>query len=187
VVTTCRDFRRVVVTGARGAGKTTFCRRLAELAREADREVAGILSLPRIEKGTKTGILACSLRSGETRLLASARAGEVDGFRFCNWHFSEAVMRWSNEALSQAVPCDLLIIDEIGRLELDSGRGLVAGFEVMDGPAHSAVVITVRLGNEERLLQRWPGSSRLLVTTAENARDQAASFLAEMAGSDHAN
>ena len=71
-----RDCRKTLVTGARGAGKTTFCRHLAEQARAAGLDVAGVLSLPRIENGSKTGILACSLRSGETRLLASARAGE---------------------------------------------------------------------------------------------------------------
>ncbi|MGQ9834253.1 MAG: nucleoside-triphosphatase, partial [Candidatus Villigracilaceae bacterium] len=60
-----------LLTAPFGAGKTTFCADLAEQARAAGWDVAGILSPPVFENGVKTGILARNLRSGETRPLAT--------------------------------------------------------------------------------------------------------------------
>jgi nucleoside-triphosphatase THEP1 len=48
--------KRWIITGERGVGKTTFCRRLMEGAGAAGWDVAGLISLPRYEGEVKTGI-----------------------------------------------------------------------------------------------------------------------------------
>ncbi len=48
--------RLYVLTAPRGAGKTTFCRTLAERARSRGWTVVGVLSPAVFEEGVKTGI-----------------------------------------------------------------------------------------------------------------------------------
>ena len=109
--------KRWVITGERGIGKTTFCRRLMDRAVAAGWDVAGLLSLPRYEGEARTGIQILDLRQGASRIMASTRTNEVEGFRFCGWTFSQAALAWANEILRRATPCDLLIVDEVGPLE----------------------------------------------------------------------
>lgn len=125
--------RLIVLTGPRGAGKTTVCQSLIAQARAAGWSVAGLLSPALFADGVKTGIQAQALLTDETRLLAQAVAdgpeigNDSAHLRFGRWLFDRAVLDWGNEVLAAATPCDLLIVDELGPLELLHGSGWVNG------------------------------------------------------------
>lgn len=174
---------RWVVTGGRGAGKTTFCRQAAALAHAASLDAAGILSPARIEAGEKTGIYVADVRTGAQRLLAAARVGEVRGFPLGRWHFDPAAIRWADEVLVRATPCDILIIDEIGPLELDLRRGLTAWESALNSGAYRAALVVVRCELESRLRDGWEISGAIAIKSFEQALEAAAMFVKQVARS----
>lgn len=139
--------RRYLLTAPSGAGKTTFCAELARQARSRGLDVAGILCPPVFENGLKTGILAQDLRTGETRPLAVLAAQSPipnDQLPLGQWLFSTESLAWGNAVLQTALPCDLLIIDELGPLEFFRGQGWQAARHILPRDEYRAAVVIVR-------------------------------------------
>ncbi len=137
-----------LLTAEIGAGKTTFCAALAEQARAAGWDVAGILCPPVFENGIKTGIRAQNLRTKESRPLAVAASFDLRPSTFDlslgNWFFDPAVIAWGNEILAAAPPCDLFLVDELGPLELMRGEGWFHAIEALRGQNYQVGVAVVR-------------------------------------------
>jgi hypothetical protein len=122
----------LVLAGARGEGKTSACREAAALAAEAGLSVGGIVCPSRRDgSGRPLEIEAESLRSGERRLLAS-RDGGLQPFSF-----SEGCFAWALALLRAEAASDLLVLDEIGPLELVLGGGFSPFLDEL-GPAPDA-------------------------------------------------
>jgi nucleoside-triphosphatase THEP1 len=140
-----------LLTASSGAGKTTFCRALADQARAEGWDVAGILCPPVFEAGVKTGIRAQDLRTNKTRHLAiAASICDVQPLTFDlvlgQWFFSPAVFAWGNKIFQTALPCDLLIIDEFGPLEFFRAEGWQTALEILPRGEYKAAVVIVRPG-----------------------------------------
>jgi nucleoside-triphosphatase len=152
-----------LVSGQRGAGKTNFCRLLAGYARAAGWKVAGLLSPAIVEAGIKTGILAEDLHSGEAHRLASAISEPPFDLQLGRWFFDRAILAWGNRVLEASLPCDLLIVDEIGPLELVRGEGWAAALEILGRPGFDLGLAVVRPELEESFRARFPirGTIRL--------------------------
>lgn len=156
-----------ILTGPGGSGKTTLCRELAATARRSGRDVAGVLSLGRFAGARKAGIEAMDLRSGETRPLAwrhdPAHPGTLE---LCSWSFDETALAWGNDLLRRATPCGLLVVDELGPLELLEGRGWTAALEAIDSGGYDRALVVVRPGLLEHARTRWPRAALLDVGDA---------------------
>lgn len=140
-----------LLTAPSGAGKTTFCRALADQARAEGWDVAGILCPPVFDAGVKTGILVQDLRTNETQHLAIAASTlnlEPSTFNIPlgQWLFSPAPLAWGNQVLQTTLPCDLLIIDELGPLEFFRGAGWQTALEILPRGEYKAAVVIVRPG-----------------------------------------
>lgn len=151
---------RLLITGERGAGKTRLCRDLVEAVRSLPGPpvVGGVLSLRVYEGEEQVGIQVVDLRTGRRRRLASLRAaGEPAPSEATKlWRFHEDALKWGNDALTASLPCDLLVVDEIGPLELEEGRGWAAGLSAVDSGAFTAAVVVVRPRLLPVALSRWP-------------------------------
>lgn len=152
-----------VVTGERGAGKTTFCRVLVDEARSrrARFAVAGVLSPKVFLQGRESAIELVDVASGQHRLLATrrdegdTREGPSTTIR---WRFDVDALAWGETVLRSATPCDLLVVDEVGPLEFESGEGWIGGLAAVDSVAYGAAFVVVRSELVERALDRWPGA-----------------------------
>jgi nucleoside-triphosphatase len=171
--------RRWIVTGERGAGKTTFCRTLVDSACNAGWDAAGLLSLPRYQDLAKTGIQILDLRSRAVRLLASRLPDELEGFRFCGWTFNEAALAWGNDVFRRATPCDLLVVDEAGPLEFDAGKGMTMCFSQLESNAYRLAIAVVRPSYQERFAESWTESVVVTVTSPQQAILSARKMFAE--------
>lgn len=120
-----------LVTGEVGCGKSTVCGHVIELLRARGIIVKGILAPARLDAdGTKTGIDAIDVATGERRQLADRVLG--GGATIGPYTFDRAALDWSIARLLAAVASPgpgkispVLIVDEIGPLELVQQSGLV--------------------------------------------------------------
>jgi nucleoside-triphosphatase THEP1 len=64
------------------------------------------------------------------------------------------VFEWGNEVLSRSLPCDLLIIDELGPLEVLGNRGWSNALSVLDAGDYAAALVVCRPGLLDRLQER---------------------------------
>lgn len=133
-----------VLTGARGAGKTPWCQSIVHQARQAGLRVSGLIAPGRFDQGVKTGFYAHCLGNDERRLLASIHPGELDGFRLGHWTFDPQTFAWGNAYLSTLAPTDLLVIDELGHLEFNQGRGWTAGFTALARQKYRLALVVIR-------------------------------------------
>jgi nucleoside-triphosphatase len=158
----------LLITGDSGAGKTTWCTGLIDAARANGLTVGGLLCPAVFNDGAKTGIDMQNLVSGESRRLAQRRTPQSTGVMTIHWHFDESVLAWGNSVLRDLPPVDVLIIDELGPLELIRNEGLLEALTVLDRGAFQVACVIVRLGLVEVALERWPGALVVDVDRADN-------------------
>lgn len=157
-----------LITGPRGSGKTRLCQRRADEARAAGHDVAGILSPAIFDGGDKVGIAALDLRTGERRLLARRRSpadpAVLPGTP--GWVFDAATLAWADAVLAAATPCDLLVVDELGPLELERAEGWTAALTALDVGNYRAALVVVRRELLSVARARWPAAQVLDVGSA---------------------
>jgi nucleoside-triphosphatase THEP1 len=188
-----------VLTGERGSGKSTVCAKVAREAAQGGLTVAGILTERGEDPGPGSARRVVDVRTWESwrfgsqdtehgrdglpavaaplapPVAAPDAAGATPGISdplTPGWKFDSGVFSWANEVLSRSTPCDLLVIDEVGPIELLGGRGWVKAVEaVCSGDYHLALVVCrpALLAQLEERIGRAP--SLVLEVTAETRDD----------------
>ena len=105
--------------------------------------VAGLLSLPVYDDTARVAILLHEVATGQERILARAN-GSGEGQHVGIWTFEPDVLGWGRNILASLPDYDLLIIDEIGPLEIEMGQGLTNTMEVLKEVGHGVAVVTIR-------------------------------------------
>lgn len=121
-----------------------LCTRTAELAREQGLVVGGVLTHPCFASDRKVGLEVEDLRTGRRCPLAEPNGGNGQGPATGAWHFRAAGLAFGAQALAQATPCHLLIVDELGPLELERGEGWPVALEVLAGGDYRLALAVVR-------------------------------------------
>ncbi len=132
-----------MLTGERGIGKTVLCQRVVDEARRRGFSCAGVISPALYDGQEKVGISLVDVASGDERPLASVD-DIPDGVRWGRYSFVPSSLTWGSDLLARATPCDLLVIDELGPLELVTGRGLVTALDVLMGGGFALALVVVR-------------------------------------------
>lgn len=147
-----------LLTGERGSGKSTICARLAEWARQSGYAVNGLLTMR-----------ASDIQSEDADSVGTDRRVVVDlstGTHFAfgcrgdsnallpGWELDGAAFTRGNEILAVATPCDLLIVDEVGPLELLDGQGWTQAFSTLGSRDYGAALVVCRPHLVDRLLGR---------------------------------
>jgi len=118
------------------------------------------------------------------------RSAAYDGsdpltIRFGAWSFDRAALAEADEATAAAIAgvsgpggsgAGLVVVDEIGPLELDRGVGMVGALAALDRAAadrsgRGLAVVVARPDIADRLAARWPGSVRIDVSGAPFERN----------------
>ena len=147
-----------LVTGPRGAGKTSWCAALAALAGDLRLSVAGVLCPARVADELKTGIDLVDLRTGECRSLGSRAATSATGLLVGCWQFDAETLGWGNTILEQSGNADLVIIDELGPLEFKQGGGFQAGLRLVDEGRYRSAWVVIRPALVALACARWPSA-----------------------------
>ncbi len=161
----------VLLTGESGVGKTTYCTRIITYARKQGLTVTGLLTPSRSRRGRKIALDVQDIRTGQSRPLAE-EAGAARGPTIGKWQFHSESLDWGAEILRRATPCDLLLIDELGPLELTRNLGWTVALDVLRAGKYRVAAIVVR-SKLLPALQKQIGTLpwRALVLTESNRRE----------------
>ena len=157
-----------IISGERKAGKTTFCRRVIDAARTAGWQVSGVLSPAVFCQGEKTGINLLDLKTGLEQQMARVRRPDEDTAFSLNWIFDPSQLKRGNEILKKAVPCDLLVIDELGPLELRHKQGWQAGIKILHEGHYRLALLVIRPELLDKALEYWPQAAVIQIRENEN-------------------
>jgi nucleoside-triphosphatase len=151
-----REPALTILSGLPGAGKSTWCLRLIEVARARGLVVGGLLSPGVFHNGRKVGIDLMDLVSGERRRLAVRHDAAEGGIRTDSWVLDPGVLAWGNHRLLASPACDLVILDELGPLELEQGGGFQAALRIIESRRFPLIVAVVRPRLLPKARRRWP-------------------------------
>lgn len=128
----------ILLTGVQGIGKSTVCQRLAALWRDRGGAPAGLITRT---AGPERYVV--DVASGEERLLATAGEEALAGPRLPCFSFSQEALDWGNAVVQAAVarPADLVLLDEVGPLELAQGVGLLPALKILLGSGKAALIV----------------------------------------------
>ena len=163
----------LVLSAPSGTGKTTACRRVVQLAKAARFREAGLLSLPVYRNGAKDAIVLYEVHGHSWRTLARAH-GEIQAPQVGIWVFEQRALAWGQQVLASLPACDLLVIDEIGPLEIERGVGLTNAFDVLRRPGCRLALVSLRPSLVEAMARRLGGMTMAGQALDERNRDSPA-------------
>jgi len=169
----------VLVTGKPGAGKTPAMRGAAAALQERGVSVAGFAQIPVWAEGGKGGYVVRDLASGEERTLA-VKVGEERGEHGTPFRFESAGFAFARAALERARTGSVLILDELGPVELRGGGHMPAVRRALARPGLAAVVATVRPALIPSFLSHLAVPSAVIVDV-EGAADPVKALLGAVA------
>ena len=159
--------RVLVLTGERGVGKTTVCCKTIASARIAGHTCGGILTLSRT--GLDREVLDVSTgRKRQLTVEPGAGLIVVQG----RFRFSPAVLSWGQSVLCSATPCSLLVVDELGPLEVEKGKGWSSAFEILGEGKFVLGLVVVRPELAERVRLRLGEGTTTVRTVTPRNRDK---------------
>jgi len=175
-----------LITGPRDHGKSTLCAHVAAASRAAGLDAAGLVSPARFANGRKMAIEVLDLRTGRHRMLAWRRSTTSPplGLHTDAWTFDEAALAWGHAVLQAATPCDLLVIDELGPLELVQGQGWMIGLDPLRAGRYRLALVVVRPALLPRFREHLDGMEHLTLTVTGDNRDTLPGQIMAMWGDD---
>jgi nucleoside-triphosphatase THEP1 len=144
-----------LLTGEIQSGKTSLCLAVSEAAKQQGFQLGGLLSPAVFKGGDKTAIDVLDLKTSSRRRLAELKANQTSELETIRWAFLPEAIEWGNQALLKALPCDLLLIDELGPLEFYQDQGWVNAFPILERGNFQAALLVIRPSLVEEARNRW--------------------------------
>lgn len=149
---------KLLVLGEPGSGKTTWCREYVDWWQKRGSSVGGVLSPATTRQDRRTGFNVIDLLTGEEVAFArlSARGSSRTEEKVGAYIISRQAVLFACAAVKRAVDnqCDLVVIDEVGPLEL-SGKGLMPAVRLaLASP--TTVLMVVRSSLREAVESHFP-------------------------------
>lgn len=161
---------KLLITGMPGSGKTTLCRRVIH-ALHGRYKVGGMLTAEIREGGVRKGFKIMDLRSNREGVLA--HVNQKQGPRVGKYRVNLRDLKNIGEkAILDAVDaCDLIVIDEIGPMELSSKGFIAAVAKAFNSDKH--VMATIHFKSRHALIRELKSrKDATLLEINENNRDE---------------
>jgi nucleoside-triphosphatase THEP1 len=133
-----------ILSGEENVGKSTLCKHVIEYCGTRNIMVSGIRSELQIVNNQREAINSFDIKTGEMMNLAVYSPGWDKEKPKRKWKFNKDVYKWGNDILLRSIPTDLLIIDEIGYLELEKGEGWNECFKILESDLHKFALVVIR-------------------------------------------
>jgi nucleoside-triphosphatase len=143
---------KFIIIGRPGSGKSTCIKLLLEKLRASGIKVGGIRTPELRERGVRKGFAVEDILTGRTDVFASTDFKEgpsISKYRVDVMRFESIAIPALRRALEE---CDVVIIDEIGKMELLSGKFLEIVRDIWESDTISVgTAPLVKIGEIERL------------------------------------
>lgn len=161
---------RIAVTGSPGVGKSTL---VAKVAAATGMRVGGVLARDRRYKDRRTGFELLDLGSGAVGVLAdeTGTGPQLGKYRV----HPEDLDGVGAKAVEDALKCELIVVDEVGPMELTSHR-FVSAVEMAIASPRPMLVVLHEWSNH-RLAKKIRSTFKVMTVTREN-RDSLADEIA---------
>jgi nucleoside-triphosphatase len=152
---------RIAVTGSPGVGKSTL---VARVVAASDLKVGGVLARERRYKDRRTGFELLDLSTGAIGVLADETGSgpQLGKYRV----HPEDLEGIGAKAIEAALKCDLIVVDEIGPMELSS-RKFVSAVEMAIASSKPMLVVLHEWSNH-RLAKKIRSTFKVITVTLEN-------------------
>ncbi|HEY32784.1 MAG TPA: DUF2478 domain-containing protein [Dehalococcoidia bacterium] len=152
----------IIVTGAIGIGKTTVCQKVINIARSQDHSCAGIITC----KTQNDDITIEDIQTGETKILAST-INVYHGPHTAKYCFDPEGIDFGIQAVDRGATADILMIDELGHLEL-RGEGFARAVEQITAGEVKNCILVIRKELLPAFLSRLGIATTVFETTLDN-------------------
>jgi nucleoside-triphosphatase len=152
---------RIAVTGSPGVGKSTL---VAKAAAATGMRVGGVLARDRRHKDRRTGFELLDLASGAVGILADETGTGSQLGKFCV--HPEDLDGIGAKAIEDALKCELIVVDEVGPMELTSHRFVSAVEMAISSPLPMLVVL--HEWSNHRLAKKIRSTFKVMTVTREN-------------------
>jgi len=152
---------RIAVTGSPGVGKSTL---VAKVATSAGMRVGGVLARDKRYKDRRIGFELLDLASGAVGMLADETGSgpQLGKYRV----HSEDLDGLGARAIENALKCELIVVDEVGPMELTSHR-FVSAVEMAIASSRPMLVVLHEWSNH-RLAKKIRSTFKVITVTREN-------------------
>ncbi|MEW6441800.1 MAG: nucleoside-triphosphatase [bacterium] len=164
---------RILVTGKRGAGKTTVCEKAAAILKDAGLRCGGVLTEKIVDQeGKIAGLRVRDLADPRREWVLARTDRPWDGPCVGPYRFSREALRMGREALERAVAeSEVVLADELGHLEL-RGEGFSNLLPLLLSEAPLPVIAVVRTELLAEVRDRMGKAAPLVLRVAAPGRDQ---------------
>jgi nucleoside-triphosphatase THEP1 len=144
-----------ILTGPKNSGKTLVCLRLIEMLQERSLSIKGLVSPGLYAGDRKIGILVRDIATRQEKQMAAYQPGWDPQVPSREWRFDMQAVKWGNERLKTAENAQILLIDELGYLEIEENRGWTAGLDLLDSGRYGHAVVVIRPDLLKAARKRW--------------------------------
>ena len=149
----------IIVTGAIGVGKTTVCEKVVNLLQSLDYSCGGVLTY----KAPDESLTIFDIQTGEKKALAST-VKIYHGPHTEKYFFNTEAINFGIKAIDKGAASDVLIVDEVGYLEL-GGEGFVNSLELIrEGRVRNSILV-IRIELLSAFLAQLGGKPTVFETT----------------------
>ena len=152
---------RIAVTGSPGVGKSTLVQKAAAAT---GCRVGGVLARDKRFKDRRIGFELLDLGSGKVGMLAdeTGNGPQLGKYRVCLSDLDEI----GAKAVENAVNSDLIVVDEVGPMELSSRRFVLAVEKAL--ASSKPMLVVLHEWSNHRLAKKIRGSFQVITVTSEN-------------------
>lgn len=171
----------VILTGLTGSGKTTKAEEVVAALRRRGLRVGGILARGLLTDARRSGFDLEDLAAGRTIRWCREEETAATGERWGRFVFSQEGLQFGRSALAASTAADIMVIDEVGPLELagggwsDSLDRLLAEF---DGP----ILLVARVAVVDAVCARWGYAGTRVYDVASDGHAAIAEALVALSG-----
>jgi len=152
---------RIALTGSPGIGKSTL---VARVVQDSKRSVGGVLARDRRYKDRRIGFELLDLSTGAVGILADETGSgpQLGKYRV----HPEDLDNIGAHAIESALKCDLIVVDEVGPMELSSRRFVSAVENAISSDRPMLVVL--HEWSNHRLAKKIRSTFKVITVTREN-------------------
>jgi nucleoside-triphosphatase len=152
---------RIAVTGTPGIGKSTLVQKVAAAT---GCRVGGVLARDKRFKDRRIGFELLDLGSGAVGMLAdeTGNGPQLGKYRVC----LDDLDKIGAKAVENSVNSDLIVVDEVGPMELSSRRFVLAVEKAL--ASSKPMLVVLHEWSNHRLAKKIRGSFKVITVTSEN-------------------